>query len=306
MSQGVTYADLRFVKTPLENTPQALPEGSGDGDLTYENIQAAKPQGANTLGSATQHKEPNKPFWPVAAGLLGVSLFLLATTIGFGVQYGQAAQRLHEASEAFATENRSLAQRIDAQERRLLQTQRWLEEAEAELNQSQIALRESGRLANSTWGQLQEKEQALATVIRERQVAEEVLNATLAQACTGWCPKEWLLYGGKCLFFSTQKKTWQESRRDCQKKSAQLLIQPEAAAAITRLLESNTYWTGDYKIWSEEEGRWVDGSHYEGTGWHDICATLKKGQRASAYCTEKHQYICEMPPRPRQPAPLLG
>ena len=38
------------------------------------------------------------------------------------------------------------------------------------------------------------------------------------------CPSGWLLYRGKCLFVSTDKKTWDDSRAECEEKYSQLLI----------------------------------------------------------------------------------
>ncbi|KAL8204140.1 UNVERIFIED_CONTAM: hypothetical protein K2H54_068331 [Gekko kuhli] len=240
MSQGITYADLRFTRPPLENSPRSLQEGatsalpgSGDGDLTYENIHTVKPQGEKAPDSSKQPEGPRKPVWPVALGLLGASLLLLATTLGFGVRYRQVSRRLGEASEASAAESRRLARSLDARERGLRQLRGRLEEAEAELNRSRAALRESGRLLNSTRGRLREQEARLAAATRQRLEAEEALNATRAEACDGWCPEEWLLYRGRCLFFSTQAKAWTQSETDCEWKAAQLLItQPGVPLAI--------------------------------------------------------------------------
>ncbi|XP_038580079.1 NKG2-A/NKG2-B type II integral membrane protein-like isoform X1 [Micropterus salmoides] len=39
-----------------------------------------------------------------------------------------------------------------------------------------------------------------------------------------WCPEGWKRFGCSCYFKSNEKKTWYESRRDCQEKGADLVI----------------------------------------------------------------------------------
>uniref|UniRef100_A0A803TEM9 C-type lectin domain-containing protein n=1 Tax=Anolis carolinensis TaxID=28377 RepID=A0A803TEM9_ANOCA len=41
---------------------------------------------------------------------------------------------------------------------------------------------------------------------------------------TEWCPENWILYQGKCLLFSTEKKSWTESKESCDAHSSRLLI----------------------------------------------------------------------------------
>lgn len=41
------------------------------------------------------------------------------------------------------------------------------------------------------------------------------------------CPPGWLLYHGKCLFVSSEKKSWRLSQDDCEGRASQLLLHDE-------------------------------------------------------------------------------
>nr|XP_013808746.1 PREDICTED: uncharacterized protein LOC106493276 [Apteryx mantelli mantelli] len=98
------------------------------------------------------------------------------------------------------------------------------------------------------------------------------------------CPSGWVMYRGKCLFMSAEKKTWEDSKAECDKKMSQLLITKSWTRwTVPNFLKNSDtpYWIGLYKSsfpwyeygWLEEgdpdeEGEmdawfWVDGSLYE-------------------------------------------
>lgn len=61
------------------------------------------------------------------------------------------------------------------------------------------------------------------------------------------CPSGWLLYRGKCLFISSEKKTWEDSRDECEKKYSQLLV-----------TKSWSRWTvpvGCIQVWGPQVGQ---------------------------------------------------
>ncbi|XP_030596978.1 CD209 antigen-like protein E [Archocentrus centrarchus] len=80
------------------------------------------------------------------------------------------------------------------------------------------------------------------------------------------CPGEWLKFGRSCYFKSTERKTWPESRTDCQNKGADLVIinSREEQEFISELNMKEESWIGlktTYKGKSgEHEWEWVDGS----------------------------------------------
>ncbi|NWR96773.1 KLRBC protein, partial [Motacilla alba] len=137
---------------------------------------------------------------------------------------------------------------------------------------------------------------------------------------TDCCPSGWLLYRGKCLFISSEKKTWEDSRDECEKTYSQLLVTKSWSRWTVPTFLKNAdvpYWIGlqkgsfpwyDYG-WLEEEDPesqgdaeawfWVDGSLYE-RPWQSksngTCAIISRGSIKPAQCTgpsDLHLWICE-------------
>nr|XP_042703597.1 killer cell lectin-like receptor subfamily B member 1B allele B isoform X1 [Chrysemys picta bellii] len=52
------------------------------------------------------------------------------------------------------------------------------------------------------------------------------------------CPKDWLLHGDKCYWFSTAIKTWEWSHDDCLMKRAQLLVIDDREEMVKNVLYS--------------------------------------------------------------------
>ncbi|KAJ7335107.1 hypothetical protein JRQ81_013048 [Phrynocephalus forsythii] len=150
MSQGVTYADLRFVRSPPEAKKRSPPAG---------------------LGRWT---------WPLALALLGACLFLLAGAIGLGIRYWQVSRQLQQASEGHSAEWEALAESISSKEGQL-------DEARAELGFTRLTLQGCWTAGNSTQERLQglERELRLAkdqlAVLQEEKNRMEELNR--ARSC---------------------------------------------------------------------------------------------------------------------------
>ncbi|NXF54607.1 CD72 protein, partial [Oceanites oceanicus] len=175
--------------------------------------------------------------WRVPAGLLAASLLLLLVATGaLGACYWQVTRRLRDTSREHAAEQGRLSQEVSAQEQSLEQTQLELAWARAELqrawregNSSQLEL---GRRDT----ELGRARQELAVLQKEMQeVRGELMasesNVSSLRACvnTDCCPPGWVLYKSKCLFISVAQSTWWDSRYDCRRKSAQLLVQGDWA-----------------------------------------------------------------------------
>ncbi|XP_010021098.1 PREDICTED: killer cell lectin-like receptor subfamily B member 1C, partial [Nestor notabilis] len=145
---------------------------------------------------------------------------------------------------------------------------------------------------------------------------------------TDCCPSGWLLYRGKCLFISSEKKTWEDSRDECEKKYSQLLITKSWSRWTVPTFLKNAdipYWIGLQKSifpwydygWLEEgdpDDRgvsdawfWVDGSLYE-RPWQSksngSCAIISRGNIKPAQCAgpdDLHLWICEKAAGPSNP-----
>ncbi|KAM6187538.1 uncharacterized protein WM294_016696 [Sarcoramphus papa] len=225
MAQSVVYADLKFATAPPFTAP-ACSAAPDEDDSPYENVP---------LGPAPVAPSPGRwpRRWRVPAGLLAASLLLLlVATVALGACYWQVTRRLQDTSREHAAEQGRLSQEVSAREQSLEQTRLELAWARAEL---QRAWREgnSSRLElGSLDAELGRARQELAVLEKEVQevqgelrTSESTVSSLRACVNTDCCPSGWVLYRSKCLFISVEKKTWWDSRYDCRRKSARLLVQ---------------------------------------------------------------------------------
>ncbi|XP_078008839.1 B-cell differentiation antigen CD72 isoform X2 [Phascolarctos cinereus] len=172
MAESITYAHLRFVKSPLKKTLSARlkqdPEVDEDGELTYENVQvpSAKdvfPSPAQPgLGEQTGGEKTEKPVTvphsvttpiarrilpcPVAwtphilLSLLGSCLLLGVTTISLGIQYMQISHQLRNTNQVLEVTNGSLWQKLEMGVIHLSRKEMDLQAAREELAQTQQKL----------------------------------------------------------------------------------------------------------------------------------------------------------------------
>ncbi|XP_039400790.1 B-cell differentiation antigen CD72-like [Mauremys reevesii] len=321
MAQGVVYADLRFVKAPRGNTTgsrsqEAVPADEDDAELTYENVRLAQTGEVEQGQGAEQNKEPGWSTRYLPLGLLGTCLFLLATTIGLGVRYWQVSQHLQQASRAHEAESSRLSQQVSTKGATLAQTARELEQARQELGQAREELERMQLEMNGTQEQLRQREAALegtkeelARVQEEKREIKEKLNQTESslssiRPCeqTDCCPADWVLYRGKCLFVSKEKKSWQRSKDDCEQNSAQLLITKSWTWWIMPNFLRHTdvqYWIG-YRKDVNKDPQWVDDSSFENSRYwsykNERCGTIKGGVISSETCYNEKPWICEKAP----------
>ncbi|XP_032645711.2 B-cell differentiation antigen CD72 [Chelonoidis abingdonii] len=232
MAQSVVYADLRFVKAPRGNntcsrSQEAAPADEDDVELTYENIWPAQTGEVEQGQGAEQSKEAGWSTRYLPLGLLGICLFLLATTIGLGVRYWQVSQHLQQASQAHEAESSRLSQQVSSKRATLAQTARELEQARQELGQARQELgqarEELERMQlemNGTQEKLLQREavlegtkEELARVQEEKREIKEKLNQTKSalssiRPCeqTDCCPADWVLYRGNSMFQYSRRR----------------------------------------------------------------------------------------------------
>ncbi|KAJ8260445.1 hypothetical protein GJAV_G00182240 [Gymnothorax javanicus] len=123
------------------------------------------------------------------------------------------------------------------------------------------------------------------------------------------CPQGWQLFDSKCYFFSNESKIWTESRNDCIKRGADLVIikSKEEQDFISRNLRYYDRWIGLSDTVTEGIWLWVDGSplqggfwgrgepkyqdHYRGTD----CVVTAQREKAwiDTYCKRFSRFICE-------------
>ncbi|NWU70862.1 CD72 protein, partial [Pterocles burchelli] len=238
MAQSVVYADLKFAKAPSLTAP-ACPSAPDEDDSPYENmpvepvpVVAVGPRGDDHGCSSFAGHQPQRR--RILMRLLAASslLLLLVATVALGACYWQVTRSLQDASREHVAEQSRLEQEVSAREQSLEQTRRELAWARAELQRAWREGNGSRRELGIRDAELGRARQELAMLQKEVQEVQRELHtsqstASSLRACvnTECCPPGWVLFRGKCLFVSVEKKTWWDSNRDCERKSARLLVQ---------------------------------------------------------------------------------
>uniref|UniRef100_A0A8D2QVR3 C-type lectin domain-containing protein n=1 Tax=Zosterops lateralis melanops TaxID=1220523 RepID=A0A8D2QVR3_ZOSLA len=286
------YADLKFAKVMggRSMASQALEAGESPvAESPHENMQPA------LAGQDGDGAEPSPGCWSrrwcIPVGLLATCLLLVAT-VALGACYWQVSRSLQDTARVHESEQGRLSQELRVREQSLEQTQLELAWAREELqrawhdgNISQLELDRLNVELRRVMGVLGKTEREVQEVQGRLNNSESTV--ALLRSCTAidCCPSGWLLYRGKCLFISSEKKTWEDSRDECEKTYSQLLVTKSWTLFLllqTFLKNADVpYWIGlqkgsfpwyDYG-WLEEEDPdseggseawfWVDGSLYE-------------------------------------------
>ncbi|XP_059689396.1 B-cell differentiation antigen CD72-like [Gavia stellata] len=249
MAQNVVYADLKFATAPPLTTP-TCPTAPDEDDSPYENVPREPVPTAPSPGRWLRR-------WHIPAGLLAGSLLLLllVATVALGACYWQVTRRLQVTSQEHAAEQGRLSQEVSAREQSLEQTRLELARARAELQRAWREGNSSQLELGSRDAELGRARQELAVLQKEMQEVRGELRASEStvsslRACvnTDCCPSGWVLYRGKCLFISVEKKTWWDSHRDCRGKSAQLLVQGDWPSwTVPHFVKARgaVYWIGE-------------------------------------------------------------
>ncbi|XP_053910673.1 B-cell differentiation antigen CD72 [Cuculus canorus] len=337
MAQSVVYADLRFAKVMggRGTASQALEAvlGMDETESPYENMHPAP------TGQDEDRSQPSagrwSRHWCIFTGLLATCLLLLVTTVALGACYWQVTQSLQAASREHAAEQGRLSQEVSAREQSLEQTRVELAWARAELQRAWQEGNSSQKELGSLNAELGRVMRVLGKTEEEMQEVQGRLNnsestVAILRSCTviDCCPSGWLLHRGKCLYVSSEKKTWEDSKDECEKKYSQLLVTKSWSRWTVPTFLKNAdipYWIGLQKSsfpwyeygWLEEEDPedggvsdawfWVDGSLYE-RPWQSksngSCAVISRGNIKPAQCAgpdDVHLWICEKPVGPSSP-----
>ncbi|KFP40690.1 B-cell differentiation antigen CD72, partial [Chlamydotis macqueenii] len=329
------YADLRFAKVMggRSMASQALEAALGmdEAESPYENVQPA-PAGQDGDGPQPSPGHWSWRWWnPV--GEKTTCLLLLVATVALGACCESEGVGIGEAGGGGAAraEGGSGA-RVGAVSEQMQLERAW----------AQAELQRAWREGNSSWLELGSLNAELRRVMgvlgkteKEMQEVQGKLNnsestVAILRSCTAidCCPSGWLLYRGKCLFISSEKKTWEDSRNECEKIYSQLLVTKSWTRWTVPTFLKNAdvpYWIGLQKSsfpwyeygWLEEadlddEGFseawfWVDGSVYE-RPWqlksNGSCAVISRGNVKATQCAGPEDlqfWICEKAAGPSSP-----
>ncbi|XP_070840918.1 CD209 antigen-like protein E [Chaetodon trifascialis] len=103
------------------------------------------------------------------------------------------------------------------------------------------------------------------------------------------CPDGWRKFGCSCYFKSSQRKTWWgDSRKQCQKDGADLVVinSEEERKFVIELSKNDESWIGLSQQWksSRQVWEWVDGSPLTQTFW---TSGLRNEREESAICCDQ-------------------
>ncbi|XP_034513799.1 C-type lectin domain family 17, member A isoform X4 [Ailuropoda melanoleuca] len=120
------------------------------------------------------------------------------------------------------------------------------------------------------------------------------------------CPEGWLPFEGKCYYFSSTTKSWDEARKSCQENYSHLVIISSFAEQnfVSRAHGSpRVYWLGLNDREREGDWKWLDGSPVTLSFWDpeepnnifdEDCASMNKGGTWNDLSCDKSTYwICE-------------
>ncbi|XP_047673333.1 CD209 antigen-like protein C isoform X2 [Tachysurus fulvidraco] len=140
---------------------------------------------------------------------------------------------------------------------------------------------------------------------KEKVALQKQLTIIAAQPRVGW-----VNFGSSHYFFSTEEKSWIDSREDCIKKGADLVIisSTEEQKFIIKELDRKNAWIGLNDRASEGAWKWVDGSaltqgywsmgepnNYDNEDCAEIMAYSEKIGWNDVDCNNKGKWICEKP-----------
>ncbi|XP_073685570.1 CD209 antigen-like protein C [Garra rufa] len=121
---------------------------------------------------------------------------------------------------------------------------------------------------------------------------------------------KWIYYQSSFYYMSTEKKNWTESRQDCLKRRADLIIinNSEEQEFVKKITEKREFWIGLTDTAEEGTWKWVNGSTLTSGIWapgepngktEENCAvtSLERHPELIGWfdikCDGAHQWICE-------------
>ncbi|XP_032844038.2 B-cell differentiation antigen CD72-like [Tyto alba] len=301
MAQSVVYADLKFSMAPPLTAP-AGPTAPDEDDSPYENV----PRGP-VPAQPSPGRWPRR--WRVPAGMLAASLLLLlVTTVALGACYWQVTHRLQDTSQELVAEQDRLEWEVSVREESLEQMRLELSRARAELqrawqegNSSRLELGSLNAELGRVMGVLGQTEKEMKEVQGELRASKSTVSSLRACINTDCCPSGWVLYRGKCLFISVEKKTWLDSHYDCRRKFASLLVQGDWPSwTVPNFVQAHgaAYWVGaTIPVVGKRTPVWQDNKQLHFYNLSADCGLAAGGNIEGSKCMKKFQWICEKPPK---------
>ncbi|XP_043988840.1 C-type lectin domain family 10 member A-like [Gambusia affinis] len=133
----------------------------------------------------------------------------------------------------------------------------------------------AGDIASSNLAECQQDgNNKISILIEERDLLNANLTAVtqeLMKLRESTCPTGWITSSVSCYYFSNEAGSWDEGRRDCIDRGADLLVMNNAEEKIfLAALIKKEAWIGLNDKETEGSWKWVDGNSPEFKNWHDF------------------------------------
>ncbi|XP_003643020.1 killer cell lectin-like receptor subfamily G member 1 [Gallus gallus] len=122
------------------------------------------------------------------------------------------------------------------------------------------------------------------------------------QGSCQFCPAGWLWHAGRCYYFSSAKRIWEQGKDDCCSRGAQLVIirDNSTLAFLTHVSHMDIFHVGLKRSPSRFEWRWLDGTVLKGlfpvqrsTSSFLACGRVSGSGLSGGHCGEEHSWVCE-------------
>ncbi|XP_064781984.1 CD209 antigen-like [Oncorhynchus masou masou] len=233
-----------------------------DGQL-YANVRAFKPSPRDGV-VASAHAQWWKRPSGVAAVCLGLlCVLLLAGIIGLSVYYGVIGHHNSTERNQLQTSYNAMTEernQIQTSNNNLTKERDHLQTSYNTLTKERDQLQTSYNTLTKERDQLQTSYNTLTKERDQLQTSYNTLTKERDQLtnCKQTCPEGWLKFESSCYFLSTESKTWNESRKDCLERGADLVIINSDKEQEFLFKLKKRVWIGLTDSVSEGTWKWVD------------------------------------------------
>uniref|UniRef100_A0A8C7MEU0 C-type lectin domain family 4 member E-like n=1 Tax=Oncorhynchus kisutch TaxID=8019 RepID=A0A8C7MEU0_ONCKI len=290
MSEGVYEIPDGFE----DDEPDTMKNTDIDGQI-YANVRTFKPSPRDGVVASEPDSSGKRPFLVAAVCLGLLCVLLLAGIIGLSVYYNRVIKDSED-------KRNNLSQSCS-----LYKTN-----ATAERDQLQIRynnLTEERDQLQTRYNNLTEERDQLQT--RYNNLTEEKGHIQAKLFVMGqYCQEGWRYFDSSLYFLSTEKKTWEESRQDCKRRGADLVIINSREEQEFLFNLKRSVWIGLTDSDNEGTWKWVDGTPLTTGYWcypcpdnagptqNEDCVEIRKDQFPleawnDLSCDSQLNWICE-------------
>nr|XP_046183360.1 CD209 antigen-like protein C isoform X1 [Oncorhynchus gorbuscha] len=254
MSEGVYEIPDGFNDDAMKNTDI-------DGQL-YSNLRAFKSSPRDgVVASVPVSTEPDssgkRPFL-VAAVCLGLLCVLLAGIIGLSVYYDGVSKSF----SAYKTNSSAEIEQLQTSNSNLTKERDQIQTSYSTLTKERDQIQISYSTLTKERDQLQTRYNTLTKERDQLQTERYFLNWRLNNL-------SWQKFESSWYFLSTESKTWKESRKDCLKRGADLVMINSDKEQTFLFNLKKRVWIGLTDSVKEGTWKWVDGTPLTTRYWND-------------------------------------